>query len=112
MAVAPTVISATDTHRSVAAAASPQRMLYVIWALFWLIMAMVAVQEQLKNPYVRWWEPLLWEGSSSIVASIWMLVQRRSRQRYSQYLDQPLRWFGRYLQWLPVLIVTFIGGIY
>lgn len=87
-------------------------MLYVIWALFWLIMAMVAVQEQLKNPYVRWWEPLLWEGSSATVATVWMLVQRRSRQRYSQYLDQPLRWFGRYLLWLPVLIVTFVGGIY
>ena len=112
MAVAPTVIAATDTHRSVAAVDSPQRVLYVIWALFWLIMAMVAVQEQLKNPYVRWWEPLLWEGSSGLVATIWMLVQRRSRQRYSQYLDQPLRWFGQHLRWLPLLIVTFIGGIY
>jgi signal transduction histidine kinase len=92
--------------------ASPQRVLYVIWALFWLIMAMVAVQEQLKNPYVRWWEPLLWEGSSAFIATLWMLVQRRSRQRYSQYLDQPLRWFGRHLLWLPLLIVTFIVGIY
>src|SRR5690349_13276524 len=104
MAVAPTVHTATDT--------SPQRVLYVIWALFWLIMAMVAVQEQLKNPYVRWWEPLLWEGSSAFVATLWMLVQRRSKQRYSQYLDQPLRWFGQHLKWLPLLIVTFIVGIY
>jgi two-component sensor histidine kinase len=112
MAVAPTVLPATDTNRSVAAVASPQRMLYVIWALFWLIMAMVAVQEQLKNPYVRWWEPLLWEGSSCMVATIWMLLQRRSRQRYSQYLDQPLRWFGKHLMWLPLLIPTFVVGIY
>jgi hypothetical protein len=112
MAVAPTVLPATDTNRSIAAVASPQRMLYVIWALFWLIMAMVAVQEQLKNPYVRWWEPLLWEGSSCFVATIWMSVQRRSRQRYSQYLDQPLRWFGQHLIWLPLLIPTFVVGIY
>jgi hypothetical protein len=74
MAVAPTVLPATDTHRSVAAVVSPQRMLYVIWALFWLIMTMVAVQEQLKNPYVRWWEPLLWEGSSGLSATILMLL--------------------------------------
>jgi two-component sensor histidine kinase len=87
-------------------------MLYVIWALFWSIMAMVAVQEQLKNPHIRWWEPLLWEGSSCLVATAWMLFQRRARQRYSQYLDQPLRWFGQHLPWLPVLIVSFIGGVY
>lgn len=112
MAVAPTALSATDTLRASTAAASPQRVLYVIWSLFWLIMAMVAVQEQLKNPYVRWWEPLLWESSSGLVATGWMLLQRRAKERYSLYLDQPLRWFGMQLRWLPVLIVTFIGGIY
>jgi hypothetical protein len=92
--------------------ASPQRVLYVIWALFWLIMATVAVQEELDNPNIRWWEPLLWEGSSCFVSTIWMLMQRRSRHNYSRYLDQPLRWFGRYLLWLPLLIATFVGGIY
>src|SRR5688572_28265241 len=111
MAVAPAVPAATDTDR-VAAVASPQRMLYVIWALFWLIMAVVAVQEELTDLYIRWWEPLLWEGSSCAVATIWMLLQRRARQRYSQYLDQPLRWFGKHLLWLPLLIVTFIAAIY
>lgn len=112
MAVAPTVLSGTDTNRSVAAVASPQRILYVIWALFWLIMTMVAVQEHLRNPYVRWWEPLLWEGSGCIVTTFWMVLQRRSRQRFSQYLDQPLRWFGQHLKWLPLLIVTCISGMY
>lgn len=112
MAVAPTVLPATDSHRSLSAVASPQRVLYIIWALFWLIMAMVAFQEQLRNPYVRWWEPLLWEGSSCLIATTWMLLQRRANQRYSHYLDQPLRWFGLQLRWLPLLIVTFIGSIY
>jgi two-component sensor histidine kinase len=111
MAVAPTALPATDTDR-VAAVASPQRMLYVIWALFWLIMTMVSVQEELGDPNIRWWEPLLWEGSSCAVATTWMLLQRRARQRYSQYLDQPLRWFGKHLLWLPLLIVSFIAAIY
>lgn len=112
MAVASNVLSATDTERSVAAVASPQRVLYVIWALFWLIMILVAVQEQLRNPYIHWWEPLLWEGSSFLVATAWMLVQRRAKQRYARYLDQPLRWFGQHLRWLPLLIVSFIGAVY
>jgi len=112
MAVATTAIPATDTHRSVAAVASPQRVLYVIWALFWLIMVMVAVTEEWKDASIRWWEPLLWEGSSCFVASVWMLLQRRTKQRYSQYLDQPLRWFGAHVRWLPLIIVTFIGSIY
>jgi sensor histidine kinase YesM len=111
MAVAPTVLSATDTDR-LAAVASPQRMLYVIWALFWLIMVMVSVQDELHDPYIRWWEPLLWEGSSCIAATAWMLLQRRARPRYEQYLDQPLRWFGYHFLWLPLLLVTFISSVY
>lgn len=111
MAVAPTVHPATDIDR-LAAVASPQRMLYVIWTSFWLIMVMVSVQEELHNPYIRWWEPLLWEGSSCTVATAWMLFQRRAQPRYAQYLDQPMRWFGHYLRWLPLLLVTFIGSVY
>lgn len=112
MAVASNVLPATDTDRSVALVASPQRVLYVIWALFWLIMMLVSVQEEMYNRHVHWWEPPLWEGSSATIATVWMLLQRRARQRYSQYLDRPLRWFGIHLLWLPVLIVTFVGAAY
>lgn len=112
MAVAPTVLPATDSRRSVSALASPERVLYVIWALFWLIMILVAVQERLHNPYTRWWEPLLWEGSSCVVATAGMLLQRHAKQRYSSYLDQPLQWFGAHLRWLPLIIVTFISSAY
>jgi two-component system, LytTR family, sensor kinase len=103
-------VAASVTDRAVAA--PPARMLYVIWALFWLIMIMVAVQERLDNPYIHWWEPLLWEGSSCIAATVLMLVQRLGKQRYSQYLDQPLLWFGHHLRWLPPLAVIFISFVY
>jgi len=112
MAVAHNTLTATEADRGVAAVASPHRVLFVIWVSFWLIMILVAVQEQLRNPDVRWWEPLLWEGSSLFVATIWMVVQRRVRHRYARYLDQPLRWFGHHLRWLPLLIVSFIGGVF
>jgi LytS/YehU family sensor histidine kinase len=54
----------------------------------------------------------LWEGSSALAATTWMLLQRRGKARYSQYLDRPLRWFGCHLRWLPLLVVTFVGSVY
>jgi signal transduction histidine kinase len=92
--------------------ASPQRILYGLWGLFWLIMILVAIQDRLGDAAIRWWEPLLWEGSSCIGATAWVLLQRRFNSRYSQYLDQPLRWFSQHLRWLPLTIVSFIGFTY
>lgn len=112
MAVAPAVLPETRSDRSVAETASPRRLLYWLWALFWLIMVVVAIQDILHNPYIRWWEPLLWEGSSAASATAWVLFQRRNKDRYSQYLEQPLRWFGYHLRWLPLLIVTFVSSVY
>ena len=112
MAVAHTALAETRAERSFAGQASPQRLLYWLWGLFWLIMIVVAIQDNLHNPYIRWWEPLSWEGSSALAATAWMLLQRRAKQRYAQYLEQPLRWFGYHLRWLPLLIATFIGGAY
>lgn len=93
-------------------AISPTGMLLWLWAAFCLIMILVAVQDEIHNPYIAWWEPLLWEGSSCVIATMWLLLQRHHKQRFAPYLDQPLQWFGRHLLWLPVLIVTFIGFVY
>jgi hypothetical protein len=112
MAVMPEILSSKAAVLDSAAAASPQRMLFWLWGLFWLIMILVAISDQLRSQYIQWWEPLVWEGSSCIGATAWMLLQRRAKQRYARYLDQPLRWFGYHLCWLPLLIVTFIGFAY
>jgi glucose-6-phosphate-specific signal transduction histidine kinase len=93
-------------------AISPTGMLLWLWAAFCSIMILVAIQDQRHNPSIAWWEPLLWEGSSCIAATLWLLWQRRNKQRFAPYLDQPLQWFGRHLVWLPVLIVTFISFVY
>lgn len=91
---------------------SPGRLLLWLWAAFWLIMILVAVQDSLHSRSTKWWEPLLWEGSSCIGATAWLLWQRRHAHRFAPYLDQPLQWFARHLIWLPLLAVTFIGFIY
>ena len=87
-------------------------MLLWLWAAFWLIMILVGLQDGLRNVYIRWWEPLVWEGSSCVGATLWVLWQRRNKQRFASDLDRPLRWFGRHLLWLPLLIVTFLGFVY
>lgn len=94
------------------AVASPGRLLLWLWAVFWLIMILVAVQDSLHSSSTQWWEPLLWEGSSCIGATAWLLWQRRHARHFAPYLDQPLQWFARHLIWLPLLAVTFIGFIY
>ncbi len=89
-----------------------RRALFSLWALFWLLMVSVAIQEQSRNPYIRWWEPILWESSSCLVATFGLLLQRRMAARLDRYLDQPLRWFGKQLAWLPVMAVTFITVVF
>lgn len=86
--------------------------LYWLWGAFWLLMIAVAIQDVLHSPRISWWEPVLWEGSSAIVASGWMTVVLRSRGYHAQFLDQPLRWFASHLRWLPLAAVTFIPAVY
>jgi two-component sensor histidine kinase len=88
------------------------RALFALWALFWLLMMAVAIQDEYTDPDVKWWEPILWEGSSCVVATAWLLLQRRVASRWNHYLDQPLKWFGKHFVWLPVIAFTFIVLIY
>jgi LytS/YehU family sensor histidine kinase len=75
-------------------------------------MIVIAVQDQLHSDAIEWWEPLLWEGSSGLAATFWLLMQRRVDHRYRQYLPEPVRWFAHHLKWLPLVAATFIAGVY
>jgi hypothetical protein len=84
----------------------------MLWVAFWLLMVSINVEDALRNPLTRWWEPILWEGSSALVATAWMSLAVRVRGRHARYLDRPLVWFGRYLAWMPLVDVTFIAAVY
>jgi hypothetical protein len=86
--------------------------LFWLWGLFWLLMITTAVQDALRNPAISWWEPILWEGTSALAATCWMLIALRTRERFAQYLDRPLLWFGQHLRWLPLIVPTFIVAVY
>jgi len=82
------------------------------WAAFWLLMATVAVQDHLREGYGDLWRPLLWEGSSCLVASVMLAVLWHRAPRHDAVLTQPARWFGRQLRWLPLLAPLFVVAIY
>ncbi|WP_426688808.1 sensor histidine kinase [Rhodanobacter ginsengiterrae] len=85
---------------------------WALWAVFWLLMISVSIENELHNPAARWWEPVLWEGSSALISTGWMWLAVRVRGRHAPYLDQPLIWFGSYLRWLPLVFITWIAAVY
>jgi two-component system, LytTR family, sensor kinase len=86
--------------------------LFYLWGLFWLLMVAVALEDERHSHGVLWWQPLLWEGSSCLVGTVWLLLERRMASRWEPLLGDPLRWFGRHFAWLPVVVVTFIVSVY
>jgi two-component system LytT family sensor kinase len=89
-----------------------RRILIALWVLFWVLMLTVAWQDRLYDPRILWWEPLLWEGSSLSVGTLWLIAVMRSSRRTAQLLDRPLQWFVFYLKWFPVVAVLFIAAVY
>lgn len=85
---------------------------WALWTVFWLLMISVSIENELHDPLTRWWEPVLWEGSSALISTGWMLLAVRVRGRHAPYLDKPLVWFGSYLRWLPLVFITWITAVY
>jgi hypothetical protein len=88
------------------------RALFALWTLFWLLMISVAIQDALGVPGVRWWQPVLWEGTSGLFATGWLLLERRIARQWDVYLQDPLRWFAKHAAWLPAIAVTFVACVY
>lgn len=88
------------------------RALFALWLPFWLLMALIAVQDHRGHPGVQWWMPLLWEGSSCVVATGLLLLQRFVTARWSVPLTQPWRWFSRQFAWLPVVTALFVTAVF
>src|SRR5690606_27086462 len=89
-----------------------RRLLAVLWACFWLLMFAIAVQDRLHEPSILWWEPLLWEGTSALAATVWLVAQLRYARDAKGLLEQPFRWFLRHLKWFPLVALLFITAIY
>jgi two-component system, LytTR family, sensor kinase len=79
------------------------------WLLFWSLMAAVAVQDyQASGHEHELWKPVLWEGSSMVVATLLLLLQRRMTRRHDDLIGVPWRWFGLQALWLPLYWTMFV----
>jgi hypothetical protein len=110
----PSRLPAAGAHTDHGATFPPKTLatFWALWAVFWLLMISVSIENELHNSLTRWWEPVLWEGSSALISTGWMLLAVRVRGRHAPYLDKPLIWFGSYLRWLPLVFITWIAAVY
>ncbi|HEY7642306.1 MAG TPA: histidine kinase [Steroidobacteraceae bacterium] len=87
-------------------------LLYFLWGMFWLLMLAVGVQDYARSGGTRYWQPILWEGTSLAMATFWVVLQRRVDRRYAVHLDRPLVWIGHHVKWLPLVVLTFVPIVY
>lgn len=80
--------------------------------VFWLLMITVAVQNEAMHGSGQWWWPLLWEGSSCLVANGMLYAGWPQLRRLDARLHQPRRWFAAALLPLPLLAPIFIAVVY
>ena len=78
------------------------------WLLFWVLMVSVAVQDYLRDGGTAIWQPLVWETSSMLTATVLLLLQHRATNRYNHLLATPWRWFAIQAMWLPVYWIVFV----
>ncbi len=90
----------------------PRTVLYLLWGFVCASMIGVAVMDYFRDGGHRWWEPVVWEGSSMLFVTGLLLVQQRMGKRYSAYIGEPARWFGHHLKWLPLAIGLFVVLVY
>ncbi len=82
----------------------PRTAFALAWLLFWLLMFTVALQDHWRQGHADWWRPLLWEGSSCVVASAIVVSQWPWIHRCDHWLSRPVRWFAASL--LPLLVAA------
>jgi hypothetical protein len=86
------------------------RALFALWVPFWLLMILIAVEDNLDDRGIRWWMPVLWEGSSCVFATALVLIQRKLTAHWD--VSKPGRWFGRQLAWMPVITMVFVATVF
>src|SRR5688572_21142217 len=87
-------------------------LLFLLWAVFWLIMVGVAVRDYARGGGQDWWKPASWEGSSMLCGSVIFWLQRRASPQLTPLLGRPWTWFGVQLKWASLAALLFIASAY
>ncbi|UUZ53535.1 histidine kinase [Massilia sp. H-1] len=83
---------------------------FIAWLLFWAMMVAVAVQDYARDDGNAYWQPVLWETSSMLSATLLLLVQRHFTVRRDAALLPTPSCAGSALQfaWLPLYWIAFV----
>lgn len=84
----------------------------IAWLLFWALMVLVALEDYRRDGGTAWWQPVLWETSSALVASFLLLLQRRLTARHDHLIATPWRWFALQARMLPVYWLAFVPLVF
>ena len=84
----------------------------VAWVIFWLLMTAVEVQDYWRQGGNDLWKPILWVGSSMLVATAVAWLQRRRLVYLDTLIATPWRWFVASVVWLPVAAPLFVTLVY
>jgi signal transduction histidine kinase len=87
-----------------------RRALVALWVPFWLLMTFVSVEDNLDDPGIRWWEPVLWEGSSCLFASGLLWLQLKLTAHWN--ISRPGPWFGKQIAWMPAVALAFVFTVF
>ena len=79
----------------------------IAWLLFWALMVSVAMQDYARDEGKAFWQPILWESSSMVTASLLLLLQRHFMMRHDHWISHPVRWFAMQAAWLPMYWLAF-----
>ncbi len=82
------------------------------WISFCVLLTTVGVQDYLRQGGTDLWKPVLWDGSSLLVASLIARAQWRRATHLDALLSQPWRWFGRSLAGLPLIAPLFVALVF
>lgn len=80
----------------------------IAWLLFWTLMMLVAVEDYRRDGGTAYWQPMLWEGSSALVATLLLVIQRRIGARYNHLIATPWRWFAIQACIMPLYWIAFV----
>lgn len=86
------------------------RALFALWVPFWLLMILISIEDNIGDEGIRWWQPVLWEGSSCLFATALLLLQMRLTAHWD--LEKPGRWFARQFAWMPVIALVFVATVF
>jgi signal transduction histidine kinase len=84
------------------------RIVSAAWLLFWGLLVVTAVQDFVRDGGTAIWQPVLWELSSAVSATVLMLVQIRLTRSNDHLLATPWRWFRLQFIWIPVNCLLFV----